>query len=445
MPKALIVGARRRTRARVIAVAATIAALCVCVVPPAEPAFAASFVPISGAGSSWAGNAIAAWSATLSQFRLTVSYSPVGSTTGRTEFRQGTMNWAASEIPYGVRDGKNTDPPPRRGYAYVPDTAGGLAFMYNLRIGTRRVTNLRLSGAVIAGIFTNKITKWNDRRIAADNPGLKLPSIPVVPVVRGDGSGTTAEFTQWMLATHASSWAAYCKAAGRSPCTQTSVYPLRGDTAMISQQGDFGVAGYVRQAQAVGTIGYVAYATALQARFPAAKVLNTAGYYTLPTAGNVAVSLLKARIDMNRRDPRYLTQNLSLVYTDRDPRAYELSFYSYLILPTTSAFGLTSDEGFSVAAFGQYALCQGQAQVDPLGYSALPVSLVRAGFGQLRKIPGSKVPVVTTALLKACHNPAFSVNGTNALATHDPKPPACDKRGPRQCATAAVVARRQAS
>ena len=55
--------------------------------------------------------------------------------------------------------------------------------MYNLLINGRRVTNLRLSGAVIAGIFTNQITMWNDPEITADNPGLTLPATPIIPVV----------------------------------------------------------------------------------------------------------------------------------------------------------------------------------------------------------------------------------------------------------------------
>jgi ABC-type phosphate transport system substrate-binding protein len=416
--------------------AAALIALCAGILPPAGPAVAASFTPISGAGSAWAGNAIRAWAVSVDQFGLTVNYAAVGSSRGRSEFKRGLVDWAASEIPYGVRDGVSTDPPPKRGYAYTPDTAGGLAFMYNLRIGTHRVTSLRLSGAVIAGIFTGKITTWNDRRIAADNPGLRLPATSIIPVVRADGSGTTAQLTQWMIATVTPYWTSYCRTVALSPCTQTSVYPPLPGTMMVSLPGDQGIAGYVRRPQSDGAIGYVGFSSALEAGFPVAKVLNAAGYYTLPTAGNVAVSLLKARIDMNPRDPRYLTQNLSRVYADRDPRAYELSFYSYLILPTTSAFGLTSDKGYTLGAFGQYALCVGQSQVDALGYSALPVGLVRAGFWQLRKIPGSKVPVVTTAMLARCHDPAFSANGANALATHDPMPPACDRRGPRQCAAA---------
>ena len=422
----------RRTRARLTA-AAALTALGVGLLASAQPAVAATFVPITGAGSTWSYPAIHAWTDNVSRLGMAVNYVPNGSTAGRSEFRAGAADWAASEIPYGVRDGNSSDPPPHRGYAYMPDTAGGLAFMYNLAIKGRRVRNLRLSGAVIAGIFTNKITKWNDRRIAADNPGLHLPAIPITPVVRSDGSGGTAQFTEWMIATQKAYWIAYCRVTHRSPCTQTSVYPVQPGTAMISVPGDPGVATYVSQRSSDGAIGYTQYSWALRNGFPVAKLLNAAGYYTAPTPGNVAVSLLKARIDMSSRDPRYLTAGLSAVYTDRDPRAYELSSYSYLILPTTKQFGFSASKGYTLGAFGGYLLCQGQQLVDTLGYSALPAGLVKAGYTQLRKIPGSRVPAITTAFIRGCHNPAFSANGTNALANNDPMPPACDKQGRTQC------------
>jgi ABC-type phosphate transport system substrate-binding protein len=431
----------RRTRARLVVVAAALAALFAAILGPVQSAVAATFVPISGAGSTWSANAIRAWTADVAQFGIRVNYDPVGSTAGRQDFKQGTVDFAASEIPYGVRDGNSFDPPPARGYAYMPDTAGGTAFMYNLSVGGRRVTGLRLSGAVIAGIFTNKITRWNDRRIAADNPRLRLPAIRIVPVVRTDGSGETAVFTRWMRATQGSYWTAYCRAVRRSPCTPTSAYPVQPGTTMVGQPGDLGVAGYVSQPQADGAIGYVQYANALAAGFPVAKVLNAAGYYTQPTPGHVGVSLFEARINMNPRSPLYLTQDLSRVYTDRDPRTYELSFYSYMILPTDTSFGFSTGKGYTLGAFGQYLLCQGQQQVDALGYSALPINLVKAGYAQLRRIPGASVPTTTTAFIARCHNPTFSTNGTNTLANTDPMPPACDKRGPAQCTTAVRAVR----
>jgi phosphate transport system substrate-binding protein len=426
-----------RTRARLFAVAgAALIMWCAGIFAPSQSAAAASYVPISGAGSTWSYNAIHEWITDVAQFGMTVNYADVGSSTGRSEFAQGTVDWGASEIPYGVQDGNNYDPPPNRGYAYMPDTAGGTTFMYNLTIGNQRVTNLRLSGATIAGIFTNKITMWNDPAIVADNPGLTLPAIRIIPVVRSDGSGATAEFTQWMVATQPSAWNAYCQVVGRNPCTQTSTYPVQPGTAMVGQAGDLGVSGYVSQQQADGAIGYVEFSYALETGFPVALVLNAAGYYTEPTPENVAVSLLKAQINENKGSADYLTQDLSQVYTDTDPRTYELSNYSYMILPTDTSFGLSSAKGYTLGAFGSYLLCQGQQQVDQLGYSALPINLVEAGYAQLQQVPGNQVASASSSFIQSCDNPTFSTNGTNTLADEDPQPPACDKQGPTQCTTA---------
>jgi phosphate ABC transporter phosphate-binding protein len=407
---------------------------------PARPAAAANYVPISGGGSTWSYNAFNAWIGNVAQYGMRVDYARVGSTTGRTMFRQGTLDWGASDIPYGVKDGQNSDTPPtNRGYVYMPDTAGGTTFMYNLKIGTNRVTNLRLSGQNLAKIFTGVLTKWNDPAIAADNPSLHLPAIKIVPVVRSDGSGSTAQFTQWMIATQGQYWTSYCGKVHRDPCTQTSQYPVLSGSGMVGQSGDLGVSGYVSQAGAVGAIGYVEYSYAIQAGFPVAKVLNVKGYYTEPTAGHVAVSLLKAQINNNKNDKSvYLTQDLSQVYTNDDPRTYELSSYSYMILPTDNTYGFTNAKGLTLGDFGKYLLCQGQAQVDALGYSALPINLVQAGFGQLQLVPGAQL---ATLNIRTCNNPTFSTDGSNTLAKNDPYPPACDHQGPTQCTTGTGGAR----
>jgi phosphate ABC transporter phosphate-binding protein len=403
----------------------------------AEPAAATSYAPISGAGSTWSKNAIDAWIANVYQYGMVVNYGGGGSTTGRSYFKQGTVQWAASDIPWGVKDGVSDDPVPNnRGFAYMPITAGGTVFMYNLNIGPQRVTNLRLSGAVIAGIFTGTITKWNDPAIAADNPGLRLPALDVIPVVRSDGSGSTAQFTQWMVATQSAAWNAFCAKVGRNPCTQTSAYPTLPGSRMVGQNGDSGVAGYVGQAGTVGSIGYVEYSYTIQSGFPAAKVLNTAGYYTEPTPGHVAVALLKAQINTDSSDlTKYLTQDLSQVYTNPDRRSYPLSSYSYMILPTDTAYGFGTDKGFTLGDFGKYVLCQGQTQVDALGYSALPINLVKAGYQQLARIPGAVIPATAQQQINSCNNPTFSTDGTNTLANNDPYPPDCDKKGPTQCTT----------
>lgn len=398
----------------------------------APPARAESYQRISGEGSSWAAGAIDDMRVNVKQFGITVDFNPSGSSAGRKNFLNGTVDFAASDIPFQFHpeDGSAPENPAPGSYAYIPITAGGTSFMYNLKINGQRVTNLRLSGENVAKMFTGAITKWNDPALKADNPGLNLPDRAVVPVVRSDGSGSTAQFTLWMIHQYAGIWNDYCKRSGRAPaCGFTSFYPaIKG---MIAQSGDLGVAGYVSQNFAEGAIGYVNYSYALGSQFPVAKVLNAAGYYTEPTPENVAVSLLKAKINRDEKSDNYLTQQLDDVYTDPDSRNYQLSSYSYFILPTKVRGQFNNDKGKTLGAFSYYAMCQAQERSASLGYSPMPINLVQASFEQIRKIPGV---VVQNIDITSCKNPTFSADGTNLLAKNAPMPPACDKKGSTQCA-----------
>ncbi len=426
---------RHRWRARAAAAVAVSAVLGLTVVSTGAPASGDSYVPVSGAGSTWSANAVDQWIADVQQYGMQINYAPTGSSDGRQEFLQGTVDFAASDIPFQSHpeDGSQPEVPAAGSYAYMPVTAGGTVFMYNLVINGQRVTDLRLSGENIAKIFTGQITNWNDPAIAADNPQLTLPDRTIVPVVRSDGSGSTAQFSMWMISQYPSIWNAFCQQSGRAPaCGQTSYYPTIN--GMIAQSGDLGVAGYVSQNYAQGSIGYVEYSYALNAKFPVAKMLNAAGYYTEPTPDNVAVSLLQAQVDTaDVNDPsKYLTQQLGNVYTDTDPRTYPLSSYSYMILPTTVQGQFTTAKGKTLAAFSYDAMCQGQQESASLGYSPMPYNLVQASFDQIRKIPGA---VVENIDIQSCNNPTFSTTSPNELADTAPMPPACDKQGPVQCAT----------
>lgn len=398
--------------------------------PSAEAA--AAHAPISGAGSTWSSNALDQWIRNVfSNYQWKISFGANGSSAGRQEFANGTKDFAVSEIPYDLAGSDAADPRPARPLAYMPIVAGGTAFMYNLQIGGRRVTNLRLSGEVVAKIFANQITTWNDPAIAKDNPGLTLPGIPIVPVVRSDGSGTTAQFTTWMRQQHGAVWNKFCQDAGRgSNCGITSNFPVVPGSRAIGQSGSNSVAGYVANPQRVGSITYVEYSYALNARYPVAKVLNAGGYYTEPTASNVAVALLGSRINEDPSSRDYLTQNLTGVYNSTDPRTYPLSSYSYMIVPTTADFGFSAGKGRTLADFASYFLCEGQQQAETLGYSPLPINLVQAGQAQMLKIPGGDPQVKG---IGQCNNPTFSPDGSNRLANEAPLPPECDKVGPVQC------------
>lgn len=372
---------------------------------------AATYVPISGTGSTWSQNALDQWRKNVaSNYGMTVNYSGNGSSAGRRDFIQDTVDFAVSEIPFQAKpeDGSPTEVP-TRGYAYMPIVAGGTSLMYNLKIGGKRVTNLRLSGDVIAKIFSGKITKWDDAAIKADNPGLAMPSKTIVPVVRSDGSGSTAQFTKWMSEQYSSIWSR----------GMTSQFPSIG--GFKYQSGSNGVAGYVSQNYGEGAITYVEYSYAVESGFPVAKVLNKAGYYIEPTAESVAVALLSAGINSD------LTQVLTGVYNSADARTYPLSSYSYMIVPTdTNSKVFTKDKGATLGAFTSYMLCEGQQQAKALGYSPLPINLVKAGFQQIARIPGSGSPAFNES---TCNNPAFKI------VNSAPQPAACDKQGPNQCTT----------
>jgi ABC-type phosphate transport system substrate-binding protein len=195
-----------------------------------------------------------------------------------------------------------------------------------------------------------------------------------------------------MTAQHGSIWGAYCAAAGRGDgCGLTSNFPVMGGSGFVAQPNSTGVAGYVAQRANEGTITYVEYSYALNAGFPVVKVLNNAGYYSEPTASNVAVGLLENKIADD------LTSDLTGVYNNADPRAYPLSSYSYMIIPTSTQKSFTEAKGKTLGAFAYYFLCEGQQQAPALGYSPLPINLVQAGFAQIPKIPGAATQTVDIA------------------------------------------------
>lgn len=300
--------------------------------------------------------------------------------------------------------------------------------MYNLTIDNQKVTNLRLSGATLAKIFTREITNWADPAIKADNPGLALPARSIVPVVRSDAAGPTAQFTGFLASQYPNIWDGYCHRTGqqRTPCGATSTYPL--SAGVQARAGSSGVAGFVAQDSSEGAITYVEYSYARNAGFPVAKVLNAANYYVEPKPANVAIALLNATLQPD------LTQDLSRVYGDPDPRAYPLSGYSYLIVPKSTTDTFTADKGRTLAEFARYVVCDGQQQAGALGFAPLPVNLVQTALDQVSQIPGA-APQVAGDDLRDCHNPTLAADGTDLLAQTVPQPPPCDlKNALTQCA-----------
>lgn len=403
--------------ARLLRAAAGAIALTVLVALGASPASADGYIPISGSGSTWSQNALDQWRKNVAgNYGITVNYSGTGSTAGRQDFIGQTVDFAISEIPFQAQPEDGSAPEvPQTTFAYMPIVAGGTSFMYNLKIGGKRVTNLRLSGETIAKIFSGAVTKWNDPAVQADNPALAMPDRAITPVYRSDGSGTSAQFTLWMSKQFPSIW----KNGMRSQFPQVS-------SSFKGQNGSLGVAGYVSQDYGEGAITYVEYSYAVKSGFPVAKVLNKAGYYVEPTYQSVAVALMGASINPD------LTQNLDGVYNNPDARTYPMSSYSYMIVPTQPTKVFTAEKGKTLSTFANYMICEGQQQAAALGYSPLPMNLVQAASDVIAKVPGS----VGGVDFNKCNNPTFKPGDSpskNQLAATAPQPADCDKQGPTQC------------
>jgi phosphate transport system substrate-binding protein len=403
------------------------------------PAEAVGHQKISGTGSSWAANAIDVWTAAVSSSGLQVDFTSTGSAQGRKDFGNSTNDFGVSDIGYQGHDPLTHDvdlPCPLgqstncRDYAYLPIVAGGTAFAYHLQIGGQLIRNLRLSGQTLAKIFTGGITLWSDQAITDDNNGRKFPPLPIIPIVHAEGSGSTAQFTTYLNNQFPSIWQPYSHTNG-----ETEYYP-KGKN-MVAQTNSDGVMNYIVSAAANGAIGYDEYSYALAKGYPVAKIKNSAGYFTLPTQFNVAVALQKAIINTDKSSPNYLLQDLHNVYTYTDPRTYPLSSYSYGIVPTSATDSrMNTAKRQTLADFLYYSVCQGQAQIGPVGYSALPLNLVQASFDQIGKLKQADPQVdLSSRGVTTCNNPTFTPGNLshNHLADIAPNPAACDKVGSGPC------------
>jgi phosphate ABC transporter phosphate-binding protein len=358
------------------------------------PSPAAAGPAVDGAGSTWVQIALDQWRADVASRGLTINYQGVGSSAGRQFFIIDQVDFAASEIPFLPNEvaqlqGKG------KSWQYLPDVAGGTSFMYNLRDATgKRITDLRLSGPTIAKIFTGGITNWSDPAITADY-GKPLAPQNITPVIRSDGSGTSAQFSLYLAEVTPSIWNPFTAQYGcPAPCSYWPNFP--GSTA---QRGSDGVANFVaNDAIGKGSINYVEYGYATQRGFPVVAVKNKSGNFTTATPNNVATALTHANLYPD------LTQNLSKVYTAPESNAYPISSYSYLITETT---GFDPAKGNVLGQWLIYIACEGQQESALLGYSPLPQNLVEAVFDAVRRIPGAPAPPP----LSQCDNPTINHEG----------------------------------
>ena len=358
--------------------------------------------PISGTGSSFASPAIGTWTNAVkaSPYSVTVNWAPSNSGTGRYEFTNQTTDFAVSDIGYV---GNTDTTPPSFPFNFIPITAGGIAFMYNVPGLTKQ---LQLSALTACGLLTGGITNWNNAAIAADNPGVSLPNVPVIPVTESDSAGTNYVLEEWCIDEQPTVWAAFVSAqesqsggptdgVALSATAPNSNWP--GIKGGLDEQSTTQVASDVDNS--AGGIGAVQVKYAQDDGFDGsdpsknvALVKNASGDYTAPTPVDVASALAYATQLPNGTH--------QLDFGGAGPHVYNPSTYSYLLTPTT---GWAPTKGDTMSQFVNYVLTLGQQTAPSFGYASLGLSLEQYGVNAVQKnVPGAVPPTAAEQQAYSC-------------------------------------------
>ncbi len=309
---------------------------------------------INGAGATFPYPLYSKWFDQYARIDPSVrfNYQSIGSGGGQKQILEQTVGFGASDGP--MSDANLAKAPGK--ILHIPTVAGAVVVTYNLAEAPR----LKLDGALLADIFLGKITKWNDPRLAALNPGVKLPSTDLIIVHRSDGSGTTYIFTDY-LGTISQDWA---KQVGHS----TSVKWPTG----LGAKGNEGVAGQVKQLP--GTIGYVELAYAHQNQLPFADLKNAAGKFVTASVESVTEALASARIPDDFR--------FSMVNAPGES-AYPIAGATWLLVYQQQK---DSVKGQKLVQFLEWALTKGEAMAPSLDYAPLPKNLQARVLARIKTI-----------------------------------------------------------
>lgn len=313
---------------------------------------------IAGAGSSAQQAAQEAWIANFENENsgVTISYDPVGSGGGREQFIAGGTAYGGSDTPLSEDEGELKGAMERckpGELVEVPAYISPIAIIYNLP----EVESLQLTPDTLAEIFNQEITSWDDKAIAADNPGVELPSTRIVPVNRSDESGTTENFTDYLSQVAPEVW----------------THEVSGDWPVKGGEAAEGTSGVVEAVNAgEGAIGY---ADASQAGELGIATIKVGKEYVAPTPEAAAKILEESPED----------KELS---TGKDVFAFELdrkteSQGTYPIVLVSSLIACTKYDSASeaeiVKAYLEYAIsAEGQeAAAENAGSAPLSASLTK--------------------------------------------------------------------
>jgi phosphate transport system substrate-binding protein len=331
----------------------------------AAPAFANT--SLTGAGSSYANKFMVGCDAKSTDF--TVNYASVGSGSGRTQFAAGTVDFGASDSASAI-----TLSGSRAGgkYTYIPVVGGPIAMLYNLKSAKIKNGELRLTPAVIAGIFKGTIKKWNAKQIKSlQTPAVakKLPNLSIQVVYRGTSSGTSENFTNYLNQTapaawpHAKNGLIYTEGSATAPGGAVSTANAQEMVTQLKLAN--GRIGYSDLSDAVSSKGVSLVA--------AAQVKNASNQWILPSSESASKFLETFYEDeFNAK-----TGAVSLSFTKKVKGAYNLSLLTYVIADK----GTDSASADKTEAWVRYLLrtC-GPLHAKSLGYSPISGNLKTAAL-----------------------------------------------------------------
>ena len=307
---------------------------------------------LSAQGSTFQANMETQWSKDFGALcsGAQINYQGTGSGAGIQAIGNGTADFAGSDVTMKDTERSAANAACGSDAITVPITAGGVAIVYNLK----GVSDLKLSAETLAGIFQGKITKWNDPAIAAENTGATLPATPISVFYRNDSSGTTSVFTSFLQQVAGSDWAL---GSGKT----VSFF-----AAAQGAKGSAGVAAGV--SQTAGGITYDEESYAKGQNLPVAAVKGAGSGFAMPTTDAVS---------------KATGEGFTIVGTGNDlagkmdytkmTDGYPISTVSYAIVCSKYK---DAAKGGLVKSYLTYAVTNGQAAADRLGYAPLPADLV---------------------------------------------------------------------
>jgi phosphate transport system substrate-binding protein len=273
---------------------------------------------------------------------IKINYQSLGSGAGVKKTIDGTVDFGASDA--AMTDAEISKV--KGGVLMIPTAGGAVSVAYNLP----GVKNLKLSNAVLTGIFTGKITTWNDPQIAQDNKGATLPSSAIKPVVRADGSGTSFIFTNQLSAVSPE----FKSTVGASKEPKWASGFLKG-------KGNPGVAGLVKQTP--GSIGYIEYEFALKNGLSSAMVQNGSGKYVAPSLKAANQALADIQFPENFR-----------AFDVNSAQGYPIVGMTWLLIPKTQK---NPEKAKAIKTMVKWILTSGQQFNDDLNYTSIPSSVAQ--------------------------------------------------------------------